>query len=106
MASEAACLGIPAVFISNTGRGYTTEQDKRYGLIRHYSLDRWPEILDTMKAWASQDLNEAWQEKRRVMLKDKIDVTPWLVDLIEGYPESMDRAREGAFERYSIRCAD
>ena len=44
MASEAACLGIPAIFISNTGRGYTTEQDKKYGLIKHYRLNQWEEI--------------------------------------------------------------
>jgi hypothetical protein len=39
------------------------------------------------------------------MLKDKIDVTDWVVDLIENYPESIAQARKGNFERYAIRCA-
>lgn len=105
MASEAACLGIPAIFISNTGRGYTTEQDKKYGLIRHYRLDQWDQIVETLRTWSVQDLNDEWQRRRWNMLKDKIDVTAWLVDLIEAYPESVNKARKGSFERYYIRCA-
>lgn len=105
MASEAACLGIPAVFISNTGRGYTTEQDKKYGLIKHYRLNQWEEIVQRLKLWAAEDHSDEWQERRWNMLKDKIDVTAWLVDLIENYPKSITKARRGSFERYAIRCA-
>lgn len=106
MASEAACLGIPAIFISHTGRGYTTEQDRKYGLIRHYRLDQWDECLRTLRQWAIGDLYDEWQHKRWNMLKEKIDVTAWLVDLIEHYPESVIEARKGSFERYYIHCAD
>lgn len=105
MASEAACLGIPAIFISNTGRGYTTEQDKKYGLIKHYRLNQWKEILNRIEQWAGQDLANEWQERRWNMLNGKIDVTSWLVDLIENYPKSIIEARNGSFERYAIRCA-
>lgn len=105
MASEAACLGIPAIFISNTGRGYTTEQDTRYDLVRHYRLDQWEEVLQRAEEWARRDLYDEWQEKRRKMLSDKIDVTSWLVDLVEGYPGSIEDARRGSFERYRIQCA-
>jgi len=104
MASEAACLGIPAVFISNTGRGYTTEQDKKYGLIKHYRLDQWEEIVQRLKLWAAEDQCDEWQERRWNMLKDKIDVTAWLVDLNENYPKSVTEARKDSFERYAIRC--
>jgi len=102
MASEAACMGIPAIFISNTGRGYTTEQDKKYGLIKHYQLNQWNEIVRTMKEWASKDLNEEWQKRRWNMLKDKIDVTSWIVDLIEHYPESITNARDSDFSSYAF----
>lgn len=105
MASEAACLGIPAIFISNTGRGYTTEQDTRYDLVRHYRLDQWEEVLQRAEEWARRDLYDEWQEKRRKMFGDKIDVTSWLVDLVEGYPGSIEDARRGSFERYRIQCA-
>ena len=105
MASEAACLGIPAIFISDTGRGYTTEQDKRYGLIKHYRLNQWEKIVQRLNLWASKDLSEEWQKRRWRMLKEKIDVTGWLVDFIENYPESIEEARKGYFERYYIKCA-
>jgi predicted glycosyltransferase len=105
MASEAACLGIPAIFISNTGRGYTTEQDQKYDLIRHFRLDQWNEIMRCAEDWARRDVHADWQCKRRRMLRDKIDVTGWLVDLIENYPGSLAAARRGDFERYRITCA-
>jgi uncharacterized protein len=105
MASEAACLGIPAIFISNTGRGYTTEQDIRYDLLRHYRLDQWEDVLQRTEEWAAKDLYDEWQEKRRKMLSEKIDVTSWLVDLVEGYPKSIGDAKRGSFERYRIKWA-
>ncbi|MDM8521739.1 DUF354 domain-containing protein [Desulfococcaceae bacterium HSG8] len=104
MTSEAACLGIPAIFISNTARGYTTEQDRKYNLIRHYRLNQWEDITRQLKKWAVEDLGDAWQKKRWDMLKDKIDITAWLVDLIEGYPESIADAQTGNFKRYLINC--
>jgi predicted glycosyltransferase len=104
MASEAACLGIPAIFISNTGRGYTTEQDKKYGLIKHYRLNQWKEIVDRLKQWGSQDMTDEWQKKRRNMLNDKMDVTSWLVDLVQDYPKSIHDSQRGNFERYYIKC--
>jgi len=103
MASEAACLGIPAIFISNTGRGYTTEQDKKYGLIKHYRLNQWEDIIRTLKKWAFQDIHNEWQEKRWNMLKDKIDVTAWMANLIENYPDSLMGARSGKFNKYLIQ---
>lgn len=105
MASEAAVLGIPAVFISDTGRGYTTEQDKKYGLIKHYQRNQWSDIVETLKKWSAQDMEAQWREKRKAMLRDKIEVTDWMVDLVENYPDSIQAARNGNFERYSI-CAE
>lgn len=105
MASEAACVGIPAIFISDTGRGYTTEQDKKYGLVRHYRLDEWGEILRTLRRWASKDQYGEWQKRRWNMLQEKIDVTPWMVDLIDTFPKTIEMARRGDFERYYIKCA-
>jgi len=103
MVSESACLGIPAVFISNTGRGYTTEQDRKYGLIKHYRLNEWDAILECIEEWAGQDLKKEWQERRWRMLADKIEVTKWLVDLIEDYPRSIQNLSDDSFEKYFIK---
>ena len=86
MASEAACLGIPAIFISNTGRGYTTEQDKKYGLIKHYTLNQWEQVISTIKSWINNDISKEWKEKQIKMLNDKIEVTDFIVDFISNYP--------------------
>lgn len=40
MASEAAVLGVPAIYAAHTGRGYTDEQEQKFGLVRNIkSLD-------------------------------------------------------------------
>lgn len=106
MASEAACLGIPAIFISNTGRGYTTEQDVKYDLIRHYRLDQWDAIVQTLAKWIKSDLYEEWQRKRCTMLNDKMEVTDWLVDLVENYPESIESSKKGIYKRIDLACAE
>ena len=36
MASEAACLGTPARYIDHKGRGYTDEQERKYGLVFNF----------------------------------------------------------------------
>ena len=41
MSSEAAVLGVPAVMIATTGRGYTDDQERRYGLVRHFTEDQY-----------------------------------------------------------------
>lgn len=105
MASEAACMGIPAIFLSNTGRGYTTEQERRYGLIKHFRLNQWEEFITQVETWAGSDLRDEWQRRRWKMLEDKMDVTQWMTDLVEGYPRSISAARDGKFLRYRIPCA-
>ncbi len=46
------------------------------------SIQQGQEILTTT------GLHETWQKRRQTMLKDKIDVTAFLVWFIEHYPES------------------
>ncbi len=99
MASEAACLGIPAIFISNTGRGYTTEQDQKYGLIKHYRLDQWDQILTSIKSWMTDEISEEWIRKHEKMLSDKIEVTDFFVDFITHYPQIL---RNLDFKKYKF----
>jgi len=90
MASEATVLGTPAIFVSSITAGTLEEQEKRYGLL--YSFRNEDEAikkaLDLLK---TKELKQQWQKKREIMLKDKIDVTAWIVDLIEKkiYPNEM-----------------
>ena len=49
MSSEAAVLGVPAVFIATSGRGYTDDEEKRYGLVRHFTEEEYDRALGTIE---------------------------------------------------------
>ena len=36
-ASEAACLGVPSVYVNTTRRGYLEDQERRYQLVYNYT---------------------------------------------------------------------
>jgi len=83
MASEAAVLGVPAVFIATTGRGYTDDQQKRYGLVDYFTEDRFDEAMATIRArFAAGSPRAQSVAARNRLLTEKIDVTQWMVDYI------------------------
>jgi len=88
MASEAAMLGVPSIFLDNDGRGYTDELEKEFGIVFNYteseadqkrSIDKAIEVLSTRNS-------EVWEKKKSNLLSSRIDVTAFLTWLIEGYP--------------------
>ena len=92
MASEAAILGTPAIFVSTSPRGYTTEQEEVYGLTFNFSDAEQERALVKMRELLEVNgQHEAWKRKRERLIEDKIDVTSWLVRLVEGYPDSMNQ---------------
>lgn len=79
MSSEAAVLGTPAVFIATTGRGYTDDQERRYGLVRYFQPVSFEEALAAARELALRPA--PWRSDRRNrLLEEKIDVTAWMVD--------------------------
>jgi predicted glycosyltransferase len=84
MASEAAMLGTPAVFVSKTSRGYTLEQEKEYGLVFNYSENLEEEALAKVaELIRNPDLKSEASANQKRMLADKIDVTEWMVNFFE-----------------------
>jgi hypothetical protein len=82
MASEAAVLGTPSVYVSSISAGTLEEQERKYGLLRHFrneedALRYAGELLRT------DNLRERWREKRDTLLQDKIDVTQYMAELVE-----------------------
>lgn len=82
MASEAAVLGVPAVYIATTGRGYTDDQERRYGLVRNFREDQHGEALEAIGALLARSPEWRTQARER-LLGEKIDVTGWMVDYFE-----------------------
>jgi len=93
MASESAMLGVPAIFVSSTRRGFIEEQEFKYGLTFTFS-DRERRQADAL-AKAEEllqipDLREKWKVKRDEMLERCVDVTDWMVDFIEKYASTSE----------------
>lgn len=84
MASEAAILGVPSIYMSNTQRGYLNELEQKYELVhtisnRNDALKKAVEILEN-----DASLDE-WKLKRNRMLGEKIDVVKFMIDSIEKF---------------------
>jgi len=95
MASEAAVLGIPAIYIDNDGRGYTNEQMNKYGIVFYYkeseqdqreAISKGVEILKYTE-------KQKWLNARQNILSDKIDVTKFIIRVVEEYPKSIENKK-------------
>ncbi|MEW6264408.1 MAG: DUF354 domain-containing protein [Thermodesulfobacteriota bacterium] len=85
MASECACLGVPAVFVSTSTRGYTNEQGRRYGLVFTYSQ---PGVMQEQALAKAEEIlgqpkDDRWRRRAEKLLADKIDVTEFIVEVVE-----------------------
>jgi hypothetical protein len=77
MASECAVLGVPAVYAARTGRGYTDEQEARYGLVRNVRvLDR--SSVDAALEWLLACTPVRCADARQRLLADTIDVARYV----------------------------
>ncbi|MBO4263512.1 MAG: DUF354 domain-containing protein [Bacteroidales bacterium] len=91
MSEEAAMLGTPAIQLDTKGAYYTRHLQQDYGLMRLFTTgeeDQQAAIAYGEKLLQDEALKEKWAEKRAAMLRDKIDVSAFLVYLVENYPES------------------
>jgi predicted glycosyltransferase len=85
MASEAAVLGVPAIYISPLGRGYTDEEEERYQLVRNFTGPRFYEDWVSAAVAMAKDENEPARAAaaRARMLSEKVDVTGWIAEFFE-----------------------
>ncbi len=85
MTSEAAVLGTPALKCNSfAGKlSIPNELENKYGLCYSYlpeDFDKLLEKLDTLLK--KENLNEEWKKKRERLLKDKVDLSEYLVKMI------------------------
>jgi predicted glycosyltransferase len=85
MASEAAVLGVPAFYIADTGRGYTDEEERRFGLVWNFKRrDAARALAKIQELLARPTLREDMLAARTHLLQERIDVTDWLIDYVDG----------------------
>jgi predicted glycosyltransferase len=80
MASEAAVLGTPSVYVNTLMMGYIRDLQDTYSLLYRYT-DGEPALAKVRELLATPDLKPVWAERRARMLREKINPTPRLVDL-------------------------
>ena len=81
MASESAVLGTPAIYIDKNGRGYTDEQESKYGITFNFS-ESFEDQVDSIRKGIEilKVSKDYWGPKRDDILNDKIDVTRFMID--------------------------
>ena len=95
MATEAAVLGTPSVYISSLvgTMGNFEELETKYGLIQSFR-ERVDALEATHNILSDENSKNVWQKRREILLSDKIDVTKFMTEFIEGYPESFKKYRQ------------
>jgi uncharacterized protein len=90
MTSEAAVIGTPAIKCNSfAGKLSVPNQLEKYGLCFSFLPEEFDKMVSKIKSLLSKpDLKAEWQIKKKKMLKDKIDVTAFMVWFIENYPAS------------------
>ncbi len=81
-ASESAVLGTPSILINTRRMGYILEQQDTYQLSYLFDQEQ-PALQKIEKMLRQPDLKTIWQLRRERMLRDKIDVTAWLMNLVD-----------------------
>ena len=105
MASESAVLGTPAIFLNENWFG-STDEEKENGLLFSYreSLEEQDlAIQKGVEVLQHSDFKFIISENRKKFLKDKIDVTAFLVWFIEDYPKSKQIMKEDPDYQYRFR---
>ena len=103
MVSEGVVLGVPGIYMDNTGRYYTREQEVRYGMCFNFSEsleDQDRAINKGVEILSSSTFDNSGHEQ---MLKEKIDVTGFLVDFVENWPISKQRAKDNPDYQYRFK---
>ena len=91
MSTESAILGTAAIFVSTSTRGYTDELESKYDMLYTFSdphnaqekaVEKAIELLE------DRGTKKKWKKKKQILLNETIDVTKFMTEFIENYPES------------------
>ena len=96
MTSESAVLGTPALKCNSfAGRlSVPNELEKKYQLCFAYSPEQFDRLLGKAKELLLMPhLKEKFQKRRQQMLADKIDVTAFMLWLVENWPLSRHKVK-------------
>lgn len=95
ISTEAGLLGVPSVYVSSLvgTMGNFDELEKRYGLVYSFqdsklALDKAVELLE------DETTKSKWQKRREKLFSETTDVTKFMTEFIESYPESFKEYKQ------------
>ncbi len=92
MASESAMLGTPAIYVNTLNSAGVFEDEERAGLL--YRIVDGKEAIKRAVYILDNESKEIYKKRRDEYLKDQIDVTSYMVWVIENYPNSLKTIKE------------
>ncbi|AKB45089.1 DUF354 domain-containing protein [Methanosarcina vacuolata] len=87
-ASECALLGTHAIYVNTLRLGYLNEEEDKYDLVYNFStrFDIEKKVYDkALELLKNPNLKQEGKIKRENIIKDKIDVTKFMVQFVEQY---------------------
>ncbi len=100
MAVESSILGTPNIRVSSfSGRISVLEElEHEYGLTFGIKPDNELKLFEKINEFLNtKHVKDVFQERRKKMLSDKIDVTQFLIYLINQYPQSVESINQGKY---------
>lgn len=95
MVAEGAVLGVPGIYLDNTGRLYTKEMEEKYDMVYNFTESEKDQKNSILKAVEILKNDETvWKVRHQKMISEKIDVTNLLVWFVENYPKSYDKMKQ------------
>ena len=84
IATESAVLGIPTIYINPLSSGNLEEEKNKYKLL-YQTINEEELFVILKKMLSSINLKKIWQKRRKILLKDKVDLTKWMINFVESY---------------------
>lgn len=96
MVAEGVMMGVPGVYLDNTGRLYTNELQQKYSMCYNYTESESDQLLAIEKGIELLENNakSLLNKQYETLISNNVDVTSFLVWFIENYPESQQQTRE------------
>ncbi len=92
MASESAMLGTPSIYINTLECSTCNEQESKYKLL--YNYKSFNGIIEKSFELLGNQNKSIFLERAKVMTQDKIDVTAFMVWLLDNFPSSITLIKE------------
>lgn len=104
MATEAAILGTPSIYLSSIKNklGTMDELCDKYGLVHCYDSDE-EALTKAVELVRTPGAKAEWKKKRDKLLGEKIDVTAFMVWFVENYPASIGMLEKDPDIQYRLK---